>query len=58
MNKINAILLGKISNQKETLKIVIFVMGHLELNEVLPDALLHLSESPNCWKSAKYTPRV
>ncbi|ALJ66364.1 hypothetical protein N900_16085 [Vibrio cholerae O1 str. KW3] len=27
MNKINAILLGKISNQKETLKIVIFVMG-------------------------------
>ncbi|EOX3448464.1 hypothetical protein [Vibrio paracholerae] len=58
MNKINAILLGKISNQKETLKIVIFVMGHLELNAVLPDALLRLSESPNRWKSAKYTPRV
>ncbi|EOX3353172.1 hypothetical protein ACPFTX_002130 [Vibrio cholerae] len=58
MNKINAILLGKISNQKETLKIVIFVMGHLELNEVLSDALLRLSESSNRWKSAKYTPRV
>ncbi|WP_185834508.1 hypothetical protein [Vibrio cholerae] len=58
MNKINAILLGKISNQKETLKIVIFVIVHLELNEVLPDALLRLSESPNRWKSVKYTPRV
>jgi magnesium-transporting ATPase (P-type) len=46
-------IVWKISNQKETLKIVIFVMGHLELNAVLPDALLRLSESPNRWKSAK-----